>query len=107
MASISSNPETNAVCQDWMVELGGFEPMAIAGAGRSRATKSDGGQARRAKGLQLIHANGDCGVDGVNSVVDPEPERTAWLVLVPWRLVWLRRVSPDLLKLAEPVRSTR
>ena len=32
----------------------------------------------------------DCGVDGVNSVVDPEPQRTAWLVLVPWRLVWLR-----------------
>ena len=32
----------------------------------------------------------DCGVDGVNSIVDPEPQRTAWLVLVPWRLVWLR-----------------
>jgi hypothetical protein len=66
--------------------------MAIAGAGRSRATESDGGQARRAKGLQLIitRANGDCGVDGVDSVRDPGPERTAWLVLVPWRLVWLR-----------------
>jgi hypothetical protein len=43
------------------------------GAGRSRATESDGGQARR---LQLTRANGDCGVDGVNSVGDPEPERT-------------------------------
>jgi hypothetical protein len=31
MAAISSNPETIAVCQDWMVELSGFEPMAIAG----------------------------------------------------------------------------
>jgi hypothetical protein len=30
MASISSNPETTAVCQDWMVELRGFELMAIA-----------------------------------------------------------------------------
>ena len=28
MASISSNPETTAVCQDWVVELRGFEPMA-------------------------------------------------------------------------------
>jgi hypothetical protein len=72
------------------VELRGFEPMAITGAGRSRAPESDGGQARRAKGLQLTRANGDCGVDGVNSVGDSEPERTAWLVLVPWRLVWLR-----------------
>jgi hypothetical protein len=43
-----------------------------------------------AKGQQLTRANGDCGVDGVNSVVDPEPERTASLVLVPWLLVWLR-----------------
>ena len=32
----------------------------------------------------------NCGVDGVNSVGDSEPERTAWLVLVPGRLVWLR-----------------
>jgi hypothetical protein len=72
------------------VELRGFEPMAIAGAGRSRATESDGGQARRAKGQQLTRANGDCCVDGVNSVAEPEPERTTWLVLVPWRLVWLR-----------------
>jgi hypothetical protein len=39
--------------QNWMVELRGFEPMAIAGAGRSRATESDGGQARMAKGQQL------------------------------------------------------
>jgi hypothetical protein len=29
----------------WVVELRGFEPMAIAGAGRSRATESDGGHA--------------------------------------------------------------
>jgi hypothetical protein len=72
------------VLADWLVELRGFEPMAIAGAGRSRATESDGGQARMAKGQQLTHANGDCGVDEVNSVVDPEPERTAWLVLVPF-----------------------
>ena len=70
--------------------------MAIAGAGRSRAAESDGGQARRAEGLQLTRANGDCGVDGVNSVGDPEPERTAWLVLVPWRLVWLRDSQPRL-----------
>jgi hypothetical protein len=62
--------------------LGGFEPMAIAGAGRSRATESDGGQARMAKGQQLTRANGDCGVDEANPVVDPEPERTAWLVSV-------------------------
>jgi hypothetical protein len=67
-----------------------IEPMAITGAERSRATESDGGQARKAKGLQLTRANGDCGVDGVNSVGDPEPERTAWLVLVPWRWVRLR-----------------
>jgi hypothetical protein len=33
--------------QDFLVELRGFEPMAITGAGRSRATESDGGQARR------------------------------------------------------------
>ena len=64
--------------------------MAIAGARRYRATESDGGQARRAEGLQLTRANGDCGVDGVNSVGDSEPERTASLILVPWRLVWLR-----------------
>jgi len=38
-------------------------------------------------GLQLTRANGDCGVDGVDSVGEPEPERTASLVLVPWRLV--------------------
>ena len=68
-----------------VVERRGFEPMAIAGAGRSRATESDGGRARRAKGLQLTRANGDCGVDGVNSVGDAEPKRTASLVLVPWR----------------------
>jgi hypothetical protein len=30
MASISSNPETTAVCQDFLVELRGFEPMASA-----------------------------------------------------------------------------
>ena len=64
---------------DYLVERRGFEPMAIAGAGRSRATESDGGQARRAEGLQLTRVNGDCGLDGVNSVGDPEPERTAWL----------------------------
>jgi hypothetical protein len=39
--------------QDFLVELRGFEPMAITGAGRSRATESDGGQARRAKGRSL------------------------------------------------------
>ena len=77
------------------MELRGFEPMAIAGAGRSRATESDGGRARRAKGLQLTGANGDCGVDEVDSVGDPEPERTASLVLVPWRLVWLRQRNRD------------
>jgi hypothetical protein len=46
--------------------------------------------AGRPAGQQLTRANGDCGVDGVNSIVEPEPERTTWLVLVPWRLVWLR-----------------
>jgi hypothetical protein len=25
--AVSSNPETTAVCQDWMVELRGFEPL--------------------------------------------------------------------------------
>ena len=35
-----------------------------------------------AKGQQLTRANGDCGVDEANPVVDPEPERTAWLVSV-------------------------
>jgi hypothetical protein len=55
------------------VELRGFEPMAIAGAGRSRATESDGGQARRAEAAAYPREL-DCGVDGVNSVVDPEPE---------------------------------
>jgi hypothetical protein len=69
------------VRSDFLVELRGFEPMAIAGAGRSRATESDGGQARRAKGLQLTRANGDCGVDGVDSVGEPslnEPRRSSW-----------------------------
>ena len=32
----------------------------------------------------------NCGVDGVNSVGNSEPEGTAGLVLVPGRLVWLR-----------------
>ena len=68
--------------------------MAIAGAGRSRATESDGGQARMAKGLQLTRANGDCGVDGVDSVGDPEPERTAWLVLVRGDWCGLRDSAP-------------
>jgi hypothetical protein len=44
----------------------------------------------RGRPLQITRATGDCGVDGVNSVRDPEPERPAWLVLVPWRLVWPR-----------------
>jgi hypothetical protein len=60
---------------------GSREPMAIAGAGRSRATESDGGQARRAEGLQLTRANGDCGVDGVNSVGNRslnEPRGWSW-----------------------------
>jgi hypothetical protein len=51
------------------------------GAGRSRATESDGGQARRAEGLQLTRANGDCGVDGVNSVGNRslnEPRGWSW-----------------------------
>jgi hypothetical protein len=86
----SADQEITSICADFLVELRGFEPMAITGAGRSRAPESDGGQARTAKGLQLTRANGDYGVDGVNSVGDSEPERTAWLVLVPWRLVWLR-----------------
>jgi hypothetical protein len=30
MAAVSSNPETTAALADWMVELRGFEPMAIA-----------------------------------------------------------------------------
>jgi hypothetical protein len=85
--------------------------MAIAAAARSRATESDGGQARMAKGEQLTRANGDGGVDGVNSVVDPEPERTAWLVLVPWRLVWLRdsatATTTDLAASAYPGRLAR
>jgi hypothetical protein len=46
-------------------------------------------------GLQLTRANGDCGVDGVDSVGEPESERTASLVLVPWRLVWLRQRNLD------------
>jgi hypothetical protein len=30
MTTVPSNPETSEVCQDWMVELRGFEPIAIA-----------------------------------------------------------------------------
>ena len=37
LVAVSSNQETTAVCQDWMVERRGFEPMAIAGVVRSRA----------------------------------------------------------------------
>jgi hypothetical protein len=95
MSGISRDTENRVISNICLVELRGFEPMAIAGAGRSRATESDGGQARRAKGLQLTGANGDRGVDGVDSVGDPEPERTASLVLVPWRLVWLRQRNRD------------
>jgi hypothetical protein len=29
MASISSNPETTAVCQDWMVGDAGIEPATL------------------------------------------------------------------------------
>jgi hypothetical protein len=43
MASISSNPETAAVCQDWMVELRGFEPLTSAVEARG-----DGGAASKA-----------------------------------------------------------
>ena len=45
------------------------------------------GEPDMAMGKEPTGANGDCGVDGVNSVGDPEPERTASLILVPWRLV--------------------
>jgi hypothetical protein len=62
------------------VELRGFEPMAITGAGRSRATESDGGQARRAKGLQLTPRYGSvCQVvwKGRCREVSPYPDHTS------------------------------
>jgi hypothetical protein len=46
-------------------------------------------------GLQLTRANGDCFVDEANSVVDPEPERIAWLVSVRGDWVAARRRNRD------------
>jgi hypothetical protein len=43
IAVVSSNLETTAVCQDWMVELRGFEPMAIGHAEEFYKDWSDAG----------------------------------------------------------------
>jgi hypothetical protein len=47
MSCYSTDQEITSICADFLVELRGFEPMAITGAGRPRATESNGGQARR------------------------------------------------------------